>query len=113
MKLTSDLKEGILFVYLTGDLLGETNGMELIDILNEKVTIHVHNCVIDLSSVRYMSSTGIGVLITALTKIKNKGGELVLLNPTEQILKLLTITKLNLIFQVYASEEEVLNTFKK
>ena len=63
-------------------------------------------CAIDLSEVRYMNSSGIGVLITILTKFRNKGGEVVLIKPSDQIRKLLVITKLNAIFTIVESEEE-------
>ena len=58
------------------------------------------NCIIDLSKVEYMSSNGIGLLITLLTKFRNKGGEVELINVSEQVKKLLLITKLNLIFDI-------------
>ncbi len=50
-----------------------------------------------------MNSSGIGVLITILTKFRNKGGEVVLVSPSEQIKKLLIITKLNAIFLIVNS----------
>jgi anti-sigma B factor antagonist len=53
-----------------------------------------------------MNSSGLGVLITVLTKLRNKGGEVVLLNPSEQVKKLLLITKLNNIFNIFDSKEE-------
>lgn len=71
------------------------------------------NCIIDLSQVKYMSSNGIGWLISLLTKFRNKGGDLILLNPSEHINKLLLITKLNGIFDVFDNSEEAISFFKK
>jgi anti-sigma B factor antagonist len=48
------------------------------------------------------------MLITILTKFRNKGGEVFLLKPSENVQKLLVITKLNAIFQIVKSEEEAL-----
>jgi anti-sigma B factor antagonist len=48
-----------------------------------------------------------------LTKFRNKGGELYLLKPSESVQKLLVITKLNSIFQIVQSEDEVLKAVKK
>jgi len=72
----------------------------------------VSTCIIDISELRYINSSGIGVLITILTKFRNKGGEVYLMNPSESVSKLLLITKLNAIFQIIKSEEDVLKKIK-
>jgi anti-sigma B factor antagonist len=113
MKYTSNVKDEILFINLQGDLIGEENGLELVDLVNDKVNESILLCAIDLAGVRYMNSSGIGVLITLLTKLRNKGGEVVLINPSDQIKKLLIITKLNAIFNIVANEQEALTKLKK
>jgi anti-sigma B factor antagonist len=112
MVYTTKEKNSILFIQLKGDLIGESNGMELVDLVNDKLNQEVNSCAIDLSEVRYMNSSGIGVLITILTKFRNKGGEVVLINPSDQIKKLLVITKLNAIFNIVNNEEEALVKLK-
>jgi anti-sigma B factor antagonist len=113
MNYTSEIKDQILFIQLEGDLIGETNGLELIDFVNDKINTNILNTAIDLSAVRYMNSSGIGVLITLLTKFRNKGGEVVLINPSEQIKKLLVITKLNSIFTILDNEAQAVERLKK
>ncbi len=107
MKLNHYLKEEILFIELSGDLLGESNGLQVVDVANDHIVNRkVKKCAVDLSQVRYMNSNGLGILITLLTKFRNKDGELVLIHPSEQISKLLMITKLNSIFTVAADGTE-------
>ncbi|MCU0417619.1 MAG: STAS domain-containing protein [Cytophagaceae bacterium] len=108
MQYITSVKNNVLILELQGDLIGESNGLELMDLVNDKLNDDVKKCAIDLSQVRYMNSSGIGVLITLLTKFRNKGGELVLINPSEQIKKLLLITKLNSIFHIVDSEADAL-----
>jgi anti-sigma B factor antagonist len=48
----------------------------------------VLTCIIDISKLRYINSSGIGVLITILTKFRNKGGEVYLMKPSENVQKL-------------------------
>lgn len=112
MNYTTEVTDGILFINLQGDLLGEQSGLELIDIANNKINESILLSAINLSSVRYMNSSGIGLLITLLTKFRNKGGEVVLINPSEQIKKLLVITKLNAIFSIVESEADAVNKLK-
>jgi anti-sigma B factor antagonist len=113
MNYTSEIKDQILFLNLEGDLIGETNGLELMELVNDKINSNILSAAIDLSSVRYMNSSGIGVLITLLTKFRNKGGEVVLVSPSEQIKKLLIITKLNSIFTIVDSSAEAVDRLKK
>lgn len=112
MKYSTQVKDQILFISLEGDLIGETNGLELMDLVNDKINESIIHSAIDLSKVRYMNSSGIGVLITLLTKFRNKGGEVVLINPSDQIKKLLIITKLNAIFNIVNDTDEAVSKLK-
>ncbi|MDF2456935.1 MAG: anti-anti-sigma regulatory factor [Cytophagaceae bacterium] len=113
MNYTSQIKDQILFLHLEGDLIGETNGLELMELVNDKINSNILHAAIDLSNVRYMNSSGIGVLITLLTKFRNKSGEVVLINPSEQIKKLLIITKLNSIFNIVDNESQAVERLQK
>ena len=48
-------------------------------------------------------------MITILTKFRNKGGEVWLVKPSENVKKLLIITKLNAKLNIAESEEEAIN----
>jgi anti-sigma B factor antagonist len=67
---------------------------------------------LNLAKVGYIDSSGIGELVSSYTAINKEGGELKLLNLTQKIQDLLTITKLLTVFDVYESEEEALASFK-
>jgi len=107
------IKDNALIISLSGDLIGENNGPGLMEIIASAINDSVLKCVIDISQLRYINSSGIGVLITILTKFRNKGGEVYLLRPSESVQKLLVITKLNAIFQIVQTEEEALQLAKK
>ena len=81
MNYRHELVNNILYLVIEGDILGDTDGMELADLVNDQINNNIINGAVDLSSVRYMNSTGIGVLITILTKYKNKCEKLVLIKP--------------------------------
>ncbi|MEQ9302903.1 MAG: STAS domain-containing protein [Marinoscillum sp.] len=98
-----------LKLVFNGDLIGENNGPELVELVNNTLSKGTRFCLIDISDVRYINSSGIGVLITILTKFRNKGGELFLIKPSEHVKKLLIITKLQAIFNIVDTEEQALN----
>lgn len=108
-----EIKENSLILRLSGDLIGEDNGANILDKVNSAIQDKILVCIIDISKLRYINSSGIGVLITILTKFRNKGGEVYLMKPSETVQKLLVITKLNAIFQIIQNEEEVFKTARK
>ena len=100
MKYQTELKDEVLFIRLEGDLVAGPDTQDMITTAEEQVEKKVLLCAVDLSNVRFMDSSGMGVLVSLLTKFRNRGGELVLIKPSDHIRKLLIVTKLNAIFTI-------------
>ena len=100
MKYQIELKDDILFIRLEGDLIAGADSQRLMDEADEFQEGKTLLCAVDLSNVRFMDSSGMGVLVSLLTKFRNRGGELVLIKPSDHIRKLLIVTKLNAIFTI-------------
>src|SRR5690349_11639503 len=109
MNFSHEIRGNKLTITLSGDLIGEDNGAAVIEVVGNAIQQKVLSCIVDISNLRYINSSGIGVLITILTKFRNKGGEVYLMRPSESVQKLLVITKLNAIFQIIQSEAEIVN----
>jgi len=108
----TEVKDNILHMELIGDLTGEGNGPQILEKVSGYLDKKIKYIIINLEEVRYINSSGIGVLITILTKFRNKDGELYLVNPSEHVQKLLIITKLKAIFSIEESMEEALEKIK-
>ena len=71
---------------------------------------------LNLAGVGYVDSSGIGELVSSFTTIKNQDGQLKLLNLSQKIQDLMTITKLHTVFDVFdeerGGESGALNSFK-
>ena len=112
MKLNHSLVDRILFARLQGDLIGSPDSQQLVEIVNQSLSESIILCAIDLSKVRFINSSGIGILVSLLTKFRNRGGEMILISPSEHIRKLLIITKLNAIFTVAEDDAQAANLLK-
>ena len=66
----------------------------------------VKRIIINLSKVDYLDSTGLGVLIGGLKRLREADGNLVLVGPGMRIQRIFEITGLNKIFDIYDTEEE-------
>jgi anti-sigma B factor antagonist len=67
--------------------------------------------VLDMNKVKYMDSSGVGEMVAAFTTVKNKNGELKLVNLNSKILDLLQITALVTVFAIYDTKKEALESF--
>jgi len=108
MEFIHEILNNCLVLRLKGDLIGENNGAAIVEVVANSLGEGLRTCIVDISGLRYINSSGIGVLITILTKFRNKGGEVFLMKPSESVQKLLVITKLNAIFQIVQTEAEVI-----
>lgn len=69
--------------------------------------------VLNLSGVNYIDSGGLGTLVSLYTTAHNSGGSIKLCNLTQRVGDLLQVTKLVTIFEVYDSEGQALESFRK
>jgi anti-sigma B factor antagonist len=70
------------------------------------------NIILNLGDINYIDSSGIGELVSGFTAVRNRQGELKLLNLTRKVKDLLQITKLFTVFEVYTDETEAVRSFK-
>jgi anti-sigma B factor antagonist len=66
---------------------------------------------LNLGSVGYIDSSGIGELVSSFTAVNKENGQLKLLNLTQKIQDLLAITKLLTVFDVFEDEGEALGSY--
>ncbi len=107
-------------VYESGDVtvieihgkvtIGEGD-VQLRKVVNEVVEGGAKKTILDLKSLKYIDSSGIGELVSCYTTITNRGGQLRLTNLHSKIYSLLQLTALVSVFQIYDSNEDALQSF--
>ncbi len=104
MDIKTELKDGVLVFYLNGNLLGEHANAPVMEKLKSSIEEGNNKVLFNLSDLKFINSTGLGMLLTALTKTRNASGEMTLTNVPEQMSKLLVMTKLKDIFNLHENE---------
>ncbi|MBC8043676.1 MAG: STAS domain-containing protein [Rhizobacter sp.] len=112
MKLKQKDIGAVTVLELHGDVLGGADATELNETLRNLVAGGKRSLVLDLSEVEYMNSSGLGMMTSALSSVKNSGAVLKLANPAERIKSLLVITKLIKVFESHDSVSEAVASFK-
>lgn len=101
----------VVVIALSGDVMGGPDGAMLHEKLHELKATGKRNVVIDLDQVRFMNSSGLGMLIGALTTMRNAGGDLRLSRVGDRVQSLLMITKLAAVFKHFSSVSEAVSSF--
>ncbi|MGM0479614.1 MAG: STAS domain-containing protein [Bacteroidota bacterium] len=101
--------DAVLSFQLSGKLLTPTTVDSLTEGVKTKVDSGARAIIIDLSDLDHMDSSGLNGILRAFTTIRNKGGQLALLQPSASVRKLLTISKLNTVFPIYDMKDDAYN----
>ncbi|PKK84010.1 MAG: anti-sigma factor antagonist [candidate division Zixibacteria bacterium HGW-Zixibacteria-1] len=113
MKMKDDFRDGVAIISLEGKVIGGNDATMFHGKMHEYINNGFKKVVINLAKVEWMSSVGMGMMITALAAMKNNKGHLKIVNITDRINSLLTITRLLSIFDVYDSIEDAIGAFGK
>jgi anti-sigma B factor antagonist len=97
---------------LKGNLMGEPDTENLRDKIYSLLQEGFTKIVVDMKGVRWISSTGLGTLIAALTSVRNKSGDLRLANITEKVESLFAITQLVKVFKTYETVDRAIASYK-
>lgn len=100
---------GVVVFSLEGKIITLNEFEPVNEGLDQLLTQTKRKFIVDLSKVAHVNSSGLNLLLRMFTKVRNKGGELVLTTPSKSVEKLLSISKLNSIFTICANREEALN----
>lgn len=112
LKLATQVKDGILIVDCTGRIVFGEESALLRDTLKAALADN-NRIVLNLGEISYIDSGGLGTLVALRTSAQNAGGTIKLTNLTKRVDDLLQVTKLLTVFDVYNSEAEAVESFRK
>ena len=102
---TSSLGANTTALHITGEVdVFTSTSLKLA--INSAINAGTDRLVLFLSEVEYLDSTGLGVLIGALKKMREKDGSLILIGPTSRVLRIFDLTGLVSVFSIYQSLDE-------
>jgi anti-sigma B factor antagonist len=111
MKMKTTEKYEAVIIELKGNVMGGDDTKDFNDLLHKLIDDGKTRIVLNLGDVKFMNSSGLGMLIGGLTTVKKANGFYKLANVTDKIESLLIITKLITIFETYDSVDKALESF--
>ena len=111
MKIKISEKYDAVIIILKGNVMGGEDTKNFNETLHKLIEDGKKNIIIDVSHVKFMNSSGLGMLIGGLTTVKKAEGRLILAGVTEKIESLLIITKLITIFETSDTVDDAVKKF--
>jgi anti-sigma B factor antagonist len=112
LKVTSRTKDGVLVIDCSGRIVFGEESSLLRETVKQAVTEN-NRIVLNLGEVNYIDSGGLGTLVALRITAQNAGGTIKLTNLTKRVGDVLQVTKLLTVFDVYDSEAEAIESFRK
>ena len=100
---------GVREINLFGKIIVPEEFEALKSKVNELLELKHRKFIVNLEEVEQMNSSGLNLLINLLTRIRNKGGEMIVINVNGSVYKLFEISKLTKVFNIYNSKESAVN----
>lgn len=98
----------IAIIELGAKVLGGSDSLTFNSLLEELVDKGISYFIINLEKVEVMNSSGLGMLVGALSNMKKRNARLALLSVPEKFKNLLSMTHLNKVFKLFSSLEEAI-----
>ena len=103
-------QNGVGILIFSGKLMSDKLKEEANEYIQANIQKGTKKFIVDLSLISLLNSAGLNTLIRIFTNTRNKGGQMIFVNNNNEVVnQLLTISKLNNIFEIYNAIEEAIN----
>ncbi|MDZ4799392.1 MAG: STAS domain-containing protein [Bryobacteraceae bacterium] len=105
MNLTTETIGNVVVVTLPGETLDAGNTKPLKDELTAVLQPGA-KLVFDLSQLRFVDSSGLGLLLSSLRQVHNTGGDLKLCGMNKAVRALFELVRMHRVFEIFATRDE-------
>lgn len=111
MKIEKRKNGGVTVLDLKGKILIGEGIDELRKNIDSVLVDNEPKLLLNFEGVPYLDSTGLGEVVRSYTSVKNKGGVVKIVNLTNKVKDLLSVTKLITVFETFEDEEKAIASF--
>lgn len=111
MKIEKRKKDDVLILDLKGKILIGDGIDDLKEAVNNAVQANENKVLLNFAEVPYLDSTGLGEVVRSYTSITKAGGTVKIVNLTNKVKDLLSVTKLLTVFDTFEDEKKAIGSF--
>ena len=112
MKFSSRMVGDVVVYDLKGGLEGGPDTFAIKDDVKREMEQGRRKFLLNMDGVDYVSSTGVGIVVSVYSSIMNGGGMMKISNANTRVSRIMMITKLLEVFDSYYQEEEAIRAFQ-
>lgn len=107
---SSKVANNVLVLELTIESLDAGNVRKLKEAIVEQIGSS-NRVVLDLSQLKFVDSSGLGVMLSCLRSVRERGGDLRLCSMTPTVRSLFELMRMHRVFNIYETKDEALHAF--
>lgn len=111
MKVKEKMEGDVAVLTVSGNMMGGPETSALHDKVKSLISDGIKKVVIDIKGVKWMNSSGLGVLMACMSSLQQADGKLKLASVTEKVKSILIITKLVEVFETFETAERAVANF--
>lgn len=111
MKIEKRTKSDVTILDLKGKILIGDGIDELREAINSAIKEKETKLLLNFKDVPYLDSTGLGEVVRSYTSVKKEGGVVKIINLTQKVRDLLSVTKLITVFETFEDEDKAIASF--
>lgn len=112
MKIKEAIEGTVAVLTVNGNMMGGPDTSALHEKVKSLIDDGIKNVVVDLKGVKWMNSSGLGVLMACHSSLSQAEGALALASVTEKVKSIFMITKLIEMFNTYDNADRAVASFK-
>lgn len=112
MKIEKRKRGDVTILDLKGKILIGEGIDELRSSIDDSVKEKEPKILLNFEKVPYLDSTGLGEVVRSYTSVRKTGGFIKIINLTNKVKDLLSVTKLITVFETFEDEDKALDSFK-
>ena len=112
MKIREEIRDNVAVLTLSGNLMSGPEVAPFHDYIKRLMLDGISKVVVDFSKVKWFGSAMLGVMVGALTSVKQVNGDIRLTGVTKKIESILMVTKLASIFRTLNSVDRAVASFE-
>jgi len=113
LQITTREFDRVIVVDAVGKLTLSDSRTQLRDLIHVLSNTGHKKFLVNLAGVDYIDSDGMGELVRCYSVVRQRGGEMKLVQVNKRVADLLQITRLNTLFEIYSEEQVALRAFQE
>lgn len=111
IEIKENMQGEVMVLTLEGELMGGDEAKDFQDTVFRLIQEETVDVVADMAGVKWMNSSGLGMLMAGMTTLRSSGGDLRLANVSDRVRRPIEVTKLDCVLKLFGTVDEAVDSY--